>query len=80
LSLPKATLEKLREAFSVPIRAVPVSGREETDEDLANPEVAIRGRLETWRSAGDFHLLTEPESHFELFAIWKRQSQVESGG
>jgi hypothetical protein len=35
LSLPKATLEKWREAFSVPIRAVPASGREETDEDLA---------------------------------------------
>lgn len=44
---------------------------------FVGPEVAIRGRLETWRSAGDFHLLTEPESHFELFAIWKRHSQVE---
>src|SRR5258707_4192922 len=42
LSLPKATLEKLGGAFSVPIRAVPVSAREETDEDLANnPEDGV---------------------------------------
>jgi DNA-binding transcriptional LysR family regulator len=40
---------------------------------FVGPEVAIRGRLEPWRSAGDFYLLTEPESHFELFAIWKIQ-------
>jgi DNA-binding transcriptional LysR family regulator len=44
---------------------------------FAGPEVAIRGRLGPWRSAGDFYVLTEPESHFELFAIWKRQSQME---
>jgi DNA-binding transcriptional LysR family regulator len=36
-------------------------------------EINIRGRIGTWRSAGDFHLLTGPESHFELFAIWKKQ-------
>jgi DNA-binding transcriptional LysR family regulator len=41
------------------------------------PEVGIRGREEAWRSAGDIYPLTEPESHFELFAIWKKQSQVE---
>ena len=41
------------------------------------PEGAIRGRLETWNSAGDFYLLTEPESHFELFAIWKKQCPME---
>jgi DNA-binding transcriptional LysR family regulator len=40
-------------------------------------EVGIRGREETWRSVGDYHLLTEPGSLFELFAIWKKQSQVE---
>jgi DNA-binding transcriptional LysR family regulator len=40
-------------------------------------EVAIRGRLEAWSLAGDFYPLTEPESDFELFAIWKKQSQVE---
>jgi LysR family transcriptional regulator, benzoate and cis,cis-muconate-responsive activator of ben and cat genes len=41
------------------------------------PEVAIRGRLGPWTSAGNFYLLTEPESHFELFAIWKRQLRLE---
>jgi LysR family transcriptional regulator, benzoate and cis,cis-muconate-responsive activator of ben and cat genes len=40
-------------------------------------EVGIRGRQEAWRSAGDFYLLTEPESHFELLAIWKKQSPME---
>ena len=40
-------------------------------------EVGIRGREECWRSAGDFYLLTEPESHFELFAIWKKLSPAE---
>jgi DNA-binding transcriptional LysR family regulator len=41
-------------------------------------EVSIRGRQQPWRSAGDIYLLTEPGSIFELFAIWKKQSQVES--
>ncbi len=41
------------------------------------PEVAIRGRLGPWTSAGNFYLLSEPESHFELFAIWKRQDRME---
>ena len=36
-------------------------------------EVAIRGRLEAWSLAGDFYPLTEPESYFHLFAIWKKQ-------
>ena len=40
-------------------------------------EVSIRGRQESWRSAGDIYVLTEPGSIFELFAIWKKQSQVE---
>jgi DNA-binding transcriptional LysR family regulator len=40
-------------------------------------EVSIRGRQEPWRSAGDISVLTEPGSIFELFAIWKKQSQVE---
>jgi len=44
---------------------------------FVGPEVGIRGRLELWTSAGNLYLLTEPESHFELFAIWKKQSQVE---
>ena len=44
---------------------------------FVGPEVAIRGRLEPWRAAGDFHPLTEPESHFELFAIWKKQWPIE---
>jgi DNA-binding transcriptional LysR family regulator len=42
------------------------------------PEVAIRGRLEPWRAAGDFYPLTEAESYFELFAIWKKQPSLES--
>jgi DNA-binding transcriptional LysR family regulator len=37
------------------------------------PEVAIRGRFGPWKSAGDFYPLTEPESHCELLAIWKKQ-------
>jgi DNA-binding transcriptional LysR family regulator len=41
------------------------------------PEVTLRGSAETWKSAGDIYPLTEPESYFELFAIWKRQPQVE---
>jgi DNA-binding transcriptional LysR family regulator len=45
---------------------------------FVGPEVAIRGRLEPWRSAGDFYPLTEPESYFELFAIWKKQRAMES--
>ena len=44
---------------------------------VVGPEVVIRGREETWKSAGDIYPLTEPGSHFELFAIWKRQPQVE---
>jgi hypothetical protein len=28
-------------------------------------------------SAGNLYRLTDPESHFELFAIWKRQSPME---
>jgi DNA-binding transcriptional LysR family regulator len=44
---------------------------------FVGPEVAIRGRLGPWTSAGDLYLLTEPESHFELFAIWKRRDPME---
>lgn len=40
-------------------------------------ELGIRGREENWRSAIDFRLLTEPGSCFELFLIWKKQSQLE---
>jgi DNA-binding transcriptional LysR family regulator len=39
---------------------------------FAGPEIGIRGRT----TAIDFYLLTELESQFELFAIWKKQSQV----
>jgi DNA-binding transcriptional LysR family regulator len=44
---------------------------------FVGPEAGIRGRQEAWRSAGDFYLLTDPEIHFELFTIWKRQSPME---
>ena len=44
---------------------------------FVGPEVSIRGWQELWRSAGDIYVLTEPGSIFELFAIWKKQSQVE---
>jgi DNA-binding transcriptional LysR family regulator len=40
-------------------------------------ELGIRGREGHWRSAIDFRLLTEPGSCFELFVIWKKQSQPE---
>jgi DNA-binding transcriptional LysR family regulator len=40
---------------------------------FVGPEVAIRGRLGPWTSAGDFYPLSEPESHCELLAIWKKQ-------
>ena len=45
---------------------------------FVGPEVSIRGRQEPWRSAGDIYVLTEPESIFELFAIWKKQWPLES--
>jgi DNA-binding transcriptional LysR family regulator len=41
------------------------------------PELTIRGREEIWRAVGDYYLLAEPESYFEVFAIWKKQSQLE---
>ena len=44
---------------------------------FVGPEVAIRGRLEPWRAAGDFYPLAEPDSDFELFAIWKKQLPME---
>ena len=44
---------------------------------FVGPELAIRGREEIWRSVSDYYLLTEPGSHFEVFAIWKKQSQLE---
>ncbi len=40
-------------------------------------ETAIRGREEIWTTAGDYYLLTEPGSHFELFAIRKKQPHLE---
>jgi DNA-binding transcriptional LysR family regulator len=45
---------------------------------FVGPEVAIRGRLEPWKAAGDFYPLTERDSHFELFAIWKNRRPMES--
>ncbi|MBV8505958.1 MAG: LysR family transcriptional regulator [Alphaproteobacteria bacterium] len=36
------------------------------------PEIGVRGRT----AAIDFYLLTEIKSGFELFAIWKNQSQI----
>jgi DNA-binding transcriptional LysR family regulator len=44
---------------------------------FVGPELDMRGREESWRSVGDFYLLSEPGSYFELFAIWKKQSQLE---
>jgi DNA-binding transcriptional LysR family regulator len=41
------------------------------------PEIGILGKQEAWRSAGDFYPLTEPESHCELSAIWKKQWPME---
>ena len=44
---------------------------------FVGPDIVICGREETWKSAGDIYPLTEPGSYLELFAIWKKQSQVE---
>jgi len=44
---------------------------------FVGPQVSILGRLGPWTSAGDIYLLSEPESHFELFAIWKGQRPLE---
>jgi DNA-binding transcriptional LysR family regulator len=44
---------------------------------FVGPEIGIRGKQEAWRSAGDFYPLTEPESHCELLAIWKKQWPME---
>jgi hypothetical protein len=40
-------------------------------------ELSIRGKQEAWKSAGDFYPLTEPDSHCELLAIWKKQCPLE---
>lgn len=39
---------------------------------FVGPEIGFRDRT----AAIDSYLLTEPESQFELFAIWKKQSQI----
>jgi DNA-binding transcriptional LysR family regulator len=39
---------------------------------FVGPEIGIRGRT----TAIDFYLLTEAESQFELFTIWKKQAQI----
>jgi DNA-binding transcriptional LysR family regulator len=39
---------------------------------FVGPEIGIRGRI----APIDFYLLTELEGEFELFAIWKKQSQM----
>ena len=44
---------------------------------FVGPEVSIRGREESWGSAGDIYVLKEPGCIFELFAIWKKLSPVE---
>jgi hypothetical protein len=41
-------------------------------EVFVGAEIGVRSRTE----AIDFYPLTELESEFELFAIWKKQSQV----
>ena len=30
-----------------------------------------------WKVVGDYYPLTEPDSHLEWFAIWKKASRVE---
>jgi hypothetical protein len=56
LSLPKEVLEKLREAFSVPIRAVAASGREETEQDLAIWREIEKIEIQELRQAFDEYL------------------------
>ena len=45
---------------------------------FVGPEIPIRGRIEAIDliKAIDFYPLTEADSQFELFTIWKKQSQV----
>src|SRR6201987_2500308 len=45
---------------------------------FVGPEAATPGRLQPRGSAGGFYPVNEPESHFELFAIWKKQLPMES--
>ncbi len=44
---------------------------------FVGPQVSIQGRHGPWTSAGDIYLLSEAESHFELFAIWKGERPLE---
>ena len=44
---------------------------------FVGPEVGIRGKQESWRAAGDFYPVTEPESHCDLHAIWKKKCPME---
>ena len=39
---------------------------------FVGPEIGVRG----YTAAMDFYLFTELESQIELFAIWKKQSQI----
>jgi DNA-binding transcriptional LysR family regulator len=39
---------------------------------FVGPEIGVRG----YAAAMDFHLFSELESQVELFAIWKKQSQI----
>jgi len=40
-------------------------------------ELGILAREQSWRSVGDYYPLTEPYSHLDWFAIWKKASRVE---
>ena len=40
-------------------------------------ELGILAREQTWRVVGDYYPLTEPDSHLEWFAIWKKASRIE---
>lgn len=41
-------------------------------------ELGILAREQTWKSTCDYYPLTEPDSHIDWFAIWKKARPVES--
>jgi len=40
-------------------------------------ELGILAREQVWRPVSDYYPLTEPDSHIDWFAIWKKASRVQ---
>jgi hypothetical protein len=67
LKLPSQTLDKLKDAFSVPIRAVLASGRPETEADLSAWQQIEKIEVQELRQAFDQYL-PELEKEWEWFS------------